>query len=150
MNAFFSDAVDIIEAEEGMVTQFQGDAILAVFNVPIPKEDHAAAAVRSAQKIFDKISKTEYEKQALNCRIGINTGPLVSGAIGAEDRLSYTVYGDAVNVAARLEQMNKEYGTSILLAEATVELVEGIEFERIGSVPIRGRETEVEVFTLRK
>ena len=149
MNAFFSDAVDIIETEEGMVTQFQGDAILAVFNVPIPKEDHAAAAVRSARKIFEKIRKTKYEKQTLNCRIGVNTGPLVAGAIGAEDRLSYTVYGDAVNVAARLEQMNKEYGTNILIAEATVKQVVDINFEKIGTAPIRGRETPVEVFTLK-
>lgn len=148
MNSFFSDAVEIIEAEQGMVTQFQGDAILAVFNIPITKQDHAASAIRASLSIINKMRETKYEGKLLKCRIGVNTGPLVAGAIGAQDRLSYTVYGDAVNVAARLEQMNKQFGTRILVAQGTVEQVEGYDFSRIGNLQIRGREKPVDVFTL--
>ncbi len=148
MNAFFSDAVKLIEIEQGMVIQFQGDAILAVFNVPIEREDHASSAIRAALSIIETIKQQDYAGHKLECRIGINTGPLVAGAIGAHDRLSYTVYGDAVNVAARLEQMNKEFGTRILLSGSTAELVEDIPFKMIGKLPIRGRETAVDVFTL--
>lgn len=148
LNAFFSDAVSLIETEGGMVTQFQGDAILAVFNAPVPRDDHAASAVRAAVSIIRTISNKVYEGHRLDCRIGINTGPLVAGAIGAKDRLSYTIYGDAVNVAARLEQMNKEFGTRILLAAATVEQVKEFDFKEIGTLPIRGRDAPVDVFTL--
>ena len=148
MNAFFSDAVQLIEDEEGMVTQFQGDAILAVFNVPIEKEDHAKSAIRAALTILEAMEQRTYEGHQLKCRIGINTGPLVAGAIGAQDRLSYTVYGDAVNVAARLEQMNKEYGTQILVAGPTAELASEFDFKEIGKLPIRGRKEPVDVFTL--
>lgn len=147
INAFFSDAVQLIEAEGGMVTQFQGDAILAVFNVPVARGDHAAAATRAACAIVRKIAERRYQGHKLSCRIGINTGPLVAGAIGAQDRLSYTIYGDAVNVAARLEQLNKEYGTQVLLAAATAKQVEGLSFKEIGTVPIRGRDAPVVVFT---
>jgi len=148
MNAFFSEAVELIEEEQGVVTQFQGDAILAVFNVPIAKEDHAAAAVRAALAIADCININSYAGQKLDCRIGINTGSLVAGAIGAQDRLSYTVYGDAVNVAARLEQMNKKLGTRILVSGETVKQAEGFEFLSMGKMPIRGRKQKAEVFTL--
>ena len=148
MNAFFSEAVELIEEEGGMVTQFQGDAILAVFNVPVPQENHAAAAVRAGLSIINQIKQNKYAGQTLNCRIGINTGPLVAGAIGAQDRLSYTVYGDAVNVAARLEQMNKEYDTRILLTQATADLVKDHQFKQIGKLPIRGRRTPADVYTI--
>ncbi|MGI9353345.1 MAG: adenylate/guanylate cyclase domain-containing protein [Rhizobiaceae bacterium] len=148
MNAFFSEAVNLIEEEDGMVTQFQGDAILAVFNVPVPQENHAAAAVRAGLSIIDNMKQNKYAGQTLNCRIGINTGPLVAGAIGAQDRLSYTVYGDAVNVASRLEQMNKEFDTRILMTQATVDLVEDLPFEQIGTLPIRGRNAPVDVYTV--
>lgn len=147
MNAFFSDAVSLIEVEGGMVTQFQGDAIVAVFNAPIERADHAIAALRAALAIVRTVAEREYAGQKLECRIGINTGPLVAGAIGARDRLSYTVYGDAVNVAARLEQMNKELGSQILLSAATADLVPGCAFKEMGCLSIRGREASVNVFT---
>ncbi|MEM1045926.1 MAG: adenylate/guanylate cyclase domain-containing protein [Pseudomonadota bacterium] len=149
LNAFFSDIVALIEEQQGMITQFQGDAILAVFNVPIPAEDHATRAVRAARDILATVEEREYGGQKLSCRIGINTGPLVAGAIGAEGRLSYTVYGDAVNVSARLEQANKETGTKVLIAEATAELASGFSLEDKGCLPIRGRSEPVGIFTLK-
>ena len=148
MNSFFSEAVEIIESEQGIVTQFQGDAILAVFNVPIKNEDHANAAIRAAIAITKMLDGDTFAGQQLDCRIGINTGPLVAGAIGAEDRLSYTVYGDAVNVASRLETMNKEYGTRILISEESVKQSNGFDFDEVGTLPVRGRKKDVKTYVL--
>lgn len=150
INSFFSDAVEIIEKEGGIVAQFQGDAILAVFNIPVQLEGHADAALRTSLAILKTIDSQTFGGQKLDCRIGINTGHLVAGAIGAEDRLSYTVYGDAVNVAARLEQMNKEHGTRLLVAEETVSQSANKDlFKEVGELPVRGRAKDVKTFTFR-
>lgn len=147
MNSFFSAAVEEIEKEQGIVTQFQGDAILAVYNVPVQREDHADAALRTAAAILETIKTHTFAGQTLDCRIGVNTGSLVAGAIGAADRLSYTVYGDAVNVASRLEQLNKENGTRILIAEETVKQASGFDFVEVGLLSVRGRAKDVQTFT---
>ncbi|TDJ61886.1 MAG: adenylate/guanylate cyclase domain-containing protein [Proteobacteria bacterium] len=86
----------------------------------------------------------------LNCRVGINTGMCVGGLVGTVDRLGYTVHGDNVNLAARLEQLNKEYGTRIIVSEATAELAgwERFAFERIGEVQVRGRKTATVIYTV--
>ncbi len=148
MNAFFSRAVEIIEENKGVVTQFQGDAVVAVFNTPVEDPDHAYHAVKSAQTICEAARDERFAGEQLSCRIGVNTGPLVSGAVGASNRLSYTVHGDAVNVAARLEQMNKETETTILVSGTTAALVEEIPLRAIGSMPIRGREAPVALYTV--
>jgi len=148
MNAFFSDAVRIIEDHDGMVAQFQGDALLAVFNVPIDKPDHAAAAVHAALAVLRHTEKNTYGDETLKCRIGINTGDVVAGAIGAKDRLSYTVYGDTVNVAARLEAMNKDMGTQLLISASTAERLTDIEYTARGEVSIRGRQASVIVYSV--
>ncbi|MEQ9490184.1 MAG: adenylate/guanylate cyclase domain-containing protein [Alphaproteobacteria bacterium] len=149
LNEFFSDAVAAIEKHHGMVTQFQGDAILAVFNVPVALPDHEKHAIATAREIAATVAGRDYAGQKLTCRIGINTGTLVAGAVGAAGRLNYTVHGDAVNIAARLESMNKDYGTTILVSETTVDTAEGsATFRQIGSLPIRGREKPVCVYTI--
>lgn len=149
LNEFFSDAVAVIEKHHGMVTQFQGDAILAVFNVPVQLDNHETHAIATAREIVSTVAGRTYAGQRLGCRIGINTGNLVAGAVGAEGRLNYTVHGDAVNIAARLESMNKEFGTNILVSETTMEAApDAATYREIGSLPIRGRETPVMVFTL--
>jgi len=148
LNAFFSDAVAIVEAENGMITQFQGDAILAVFNVPLASPDHATRAVKASLAILKAVKDNAYCGHKLTCRIGINTGPVVAGAIGAEGRLSYTVYGDAVNVSSRLEQANKDLGTVLLISEATKKLVETIDMKAVTKLAIRGRQEPVDVYTI--
>lgn len=148
LNAFFSEAVSQIEAEGGMVTQFQGDAILAVFNLPVEQADHASAAIRAAERICTAAHTKFFAGQTLSLRIGVNTGPLVAGAVGASNRLSYTVHGDAVNLAARLEQMNKQTGTEILISRETTLLAPDISTREIGSMEVRGRDEPVLVFTI--
>lgn len=149
LNDFFSDAVALIEKQHGMVTQFQGDAILAVFNVPVELPDHESCAIAAAREIATTVANRTYAGQVLGVRVGINTGKLVAGAVGAEGRLNYTVHGDAVNIAARLESMNKEFGTTILVSETTMAMAkDAATFKEIGSLPIRGREKPVVVYTI--
>ena len=149
LNAFFSDVVEIIEDEQGIVTQFQGDAVLAVFNTPVEDPNHAAHAICAAQRIGRIVREKSFAGQRLGVRIGINTGPLVAGAVGALQRLSYTVHGDSVNLAARLEQLNKETQTEVLIAESTRDLAPDFEFDPVGTFFVKGREEPVTTYTIR-
>jgi adenylate cyclase len=148
LNAYFSEMVDILEQHGGIVTQFQGDAILATFNVPVADEDHARHAVESAQEMLNCVKQQQFDGEQLNIRIGINTGKVVAGAIGARGRLNYTVHGDAVNLAARLESMNKEYGTRLMVSASTVAQVPDFDFSAIGELEVRGQSQAISVFTL--
>ena len=140
LNEYFSALVEIIEAHRGVIHQFQGDAILATFNLPMPHEDHASLAVRAALAIQDVTRSMQFAGHALPTRVGINTGMAVCGTVGGEGRLGFTVHGDEVNLGARIEQLNKEYGTRVLVAGSTVALCgHDLRFEKIDEVPIRGR-----------
>jgi len=148
LNAFFSAMVDILEQHGGVVTQFQGDAILATFNVPVTDANHARNAIKAAQQMLDCTASSEFEGETLNIRIGINTGSVVAGAIGAKGRLNYTVHGDAVNLAARLEALNKEYGSRLLISESSVAQAGEFELKCIGEVTARGQTKSINLFTL--
>ena len=148
LNEYFEVMVEILERHRGVVTQFQGDAILATFNVPVPDPAHASNALRAALEMQSAVQRQEFAGQRIGSRIGINTGRLVAGAVGAKGRLSYTVHGDAVNLAARLEALNKELGTRTLVSEATAEQVEGFDLKPMGEVGVRGQTGQVAVFAL--
>ena len=148
LNAYFSEMVEIIEAHDGIVTQFQGDAILATFNVPVADERHAHNAVESARDMLKRVAEREFNGEKLNIRIGVNTGKVVAGAIGARGRLNYTVHGDAVNLAARLESMNKQYGTRLMVSASTVSQAPDFDFTAIGELEVRGQSQQTSVFTL--
>jgi adenylate cyclase len=148
LNSYFSAMVAILEQHGGVITQFQGDAILATFNVPVTNPDHAANAVRAAQEMLSKVTTTDFAGEALNVRIGVNTGPVVAGAIGAEGRLSYTVHGDAVNLAARLENLNKKYGTRLMVSANTTALAQELEFTQVGESAVRGQTQSILLYTL--
>lgn len=151
LNEYFSAVVAPIERYGGTVTQFQGDAILASFNQPRSADDHAANAVRAAQEIRGILDGRIFgDGLKLRCRIGINSGVVVGGLVGTRDRLGYTVHGDDVNLAARLEQLNKEYGTTLLLSESTRQMAgaENFAFRRIGDVQVRGRHSATTVYTI--
>ncbi len=148
LNAYFSAMVAIIERHKGVVTQFQGDAILAIFNVPVADPDHAANAIAAGREMIAQTDTGRFAGESLVCRVGVNTGPLVAGHVGAEGRLNYTVHGDAVNVAARLEGMNKDFGTRLLVADATVDAAGDSSLRAAGEVPVRGHSEPVRVYTL--
>lgn len=149
LNEYFEDMVSILERHHGVVTQFQGDAILATFNVPIENPEHAANALRAALEMHASMDNKQYAGQYVKHRIGINTGSVVAGAVGASGRLSYTVHGDAVNLASRLESLNKELGTRILVSEHTYLLVQGFDLHSVGATSVRGQSKPVKLFELR-
>jgi class 3 adenylate cyclase len=148
LNAFFSSMVDILERHDGVVTQFQGDAILATFNVPIADNEHAANAIRAAGEMLGAVAEERYNGEALNIRIGINTGSVVAGAIGARGRLNYTVHGDAVNLAARLEALNKEYGTRLLVSESSALQAGDCGLKPFAETSVRGQSESIRLYTL--
>jgi len=152
LNEFCTAVAEPIERFGGVINQFQGDAILASFNLPKADDAHATNAVRAAVAIQDILRDRTFGKSiVLKSRIGINTGDVVGGLVGTADRWSYTVLGDAVNLAARLEQMNKQFGTYILVSENTYRLVDPrhFQFERISEVQARGRLTHTILYTVR-
>ncbi|MBI3375396.1 MAG: adenylate/guanylate cyclase domain-containing protein [Betaproteobacteria bacterium] len=149
LNEYFAALTEVIDRHGGVITQFRGDAMLITFNTVRGDRDHAANAVRTALAIQELTRDRAYgEGIAMRTRCGINTGEVVSGAVGAKDRLLYTVHGDEVNVAARLEQLNKSYGTYVLAAEGTVRAAShAFSFERAGEVIVRGRSAPTTVYT---
>lgn len=152
LNAYFAVVTEPIERHGGVINQFQGDAILATFNVPEHLADHAAQAIEAALEIQTVLKgRTFGDGIVLKSRIGINTGVVVGGLVGTGDRLGYTVHGDEVNLAARLEQINKEHQTRIIVSERTRELAgpDKFPFERIGSVTVRGRTAPTVIYTVK-
>jgi adenylate cyclase len=152
LNAYFAVVTEPIERHGGVINQFQGDAILATFNVPEHLADHAAQAIEAALEIQTVLKgRTFGDGIVLKSRIGINTGVVVGGLVGTGDRLGYTVHGDEVNLAARLEQINKEHQTRIIVSERTRELAgaDKFPFGRIGSVTVRGRTVPTVIYTVK-
>lgn len=149
LNAYFAKATAIIEQNGGIITQFQGDAILAVFNAFDEVPDHADAAVRTAVALQKLVHNELFDGEELRCRCGINTGLLVAGNVGAPDRLTFTVHGDAVNSAARLETKNKELGTRILIASTTFDQLSDPSQARLADeILLRGRSETTAVYTI--
>ena len=148
LNDYFDTATRIIGEHNGVVTQFQGDAVLATFNVPIEDTKHAEQAVAAAGEILAQVASSRFGGEALDVRIGINTGPLIAGNVGGGGRQTYTVHGDAVNLAARLEAMNKEFETRILIAASTAALLERNDLVQVSEVEVRGLSGKHPVFTL--
>lgn len=148
LNAYFSEMVHILERHHGVVTQFHGDAILATFNVPIANAQHARNAILAASEMLACVQSESFAEHRLRIRIGMDTGPVVAGAVGAAGRLSYSVYGNSVNLAARLEILNKQYGTRLLISENTARLAEGaIPLRLVGDVQIRGQANSIRTYT---
>ena len=151
LNDFYAAATPAIAARDGAVNQYLGDAIVATFNAPRPCERHAASAIEAALDILAlTAARTFGPGVQLMVRIGINTGPMVCGLLGSPDRLLYTVIGDEVNLASRLEALNKTYGTRIIVSEATRSAAgaAAFAFAAIGEVRVRGRSQPTPVYAL--
>ncbi len=153
INRYLTIATEVILAHGGTVHKFIGDGVMAVFGDPVPQEDHAVRAVAASLEIQERMEKlragmTECDWPMI-VRIGLHTGELVAGDIGSESMLEYTVMGETVSVASRLEGANKELGTSILMSDATANLLGGIYSPRsLGKIEVRGLSEPLEVFTV--
>lgn len=145
LNEFFGEMVTIVMEEDGVVDKFIGDAIMAVFGAPVPKPDDAVHAVRAAVRMQQKVEELSRSVEArglppVRMGVGIHTGEVVAGNIGSEKRMEYTVIGDTVNLASRLESSTKELGVNILVSEATYELVKDVvEARPVRELTVRGR-----------
>ncbi|WP_422000593.1 adenylate/guanylate cyclase domain-containing protein [Reyranella sp.] len=142
LNDYLETVLAPIQRHGGVVNTFIGDGLFASFNMPLACEDHACAAVSAAIDIQRAVGGRTFGDfgVAFATRIGICTGRVVGGSVGAGKRVSFTLLGDTVNLASRLEQLNKEYGTRILVSDSTRQACgERFVFSPLGSVVVRGR-----------
>ena len=154
MNEYFTAMIDVILARRGIVQDFVGDAILAVFGAPLPDPDHAGHAVAAAREMhaaFERLNQgwVAEGRPAMAMGVAINTGQVFAGNVGSPRKKKYAVIGDTVNTVTRMEGLNRDFATSILISRATFEAIRGRGAVRPrGSVPVRGRAQPVEVFEL--
>lgn len=152
LNDYLTAMTDIIHDEGGTVDKYEGDAIIAFWNAPLPVPDHAVRIVRAALRCQDKLAELrpafrERTGKDLFMRIGINTGPAVVGNMGSHSRFDYTMMGDAVNLAARLEGANKQFGTYTMISESTREQIgDGFRVRELARVAVVGRKKPVTVY----
>ena len=147
LNAYFSEVLDPIRKRGGVINALIGDAIFAAFNVPLDDDEHAKKAIEAAIEIQHMTRNQTFAGQRLRTRVGINTGDVVAGSVGSSDRMGFTLLGDEVNIAARLEQMNKELNSYILISDNTYELAkEFFEFESAGERSVKGKRERVPVY----
>ncbi len=154
LNEYFSRMVEIVFAHRGTVDKFVGDQVMALFGAPLDDPahaDHAAAAALDMIAELDRLcARWRAEgRPELQIGVGISTGPMIAGNIGSEAIMSYTVIGDAVNLGARLESLNKTYGTRIIISDATrARLTRPFEVRPLGEVVVKGKTRAVDVFEL--
>ncbi len=148
LNAYFTLLARPIQSYRGTINNFIGDAILTTFNLPAADVNHAENAVRCALEIQRLVETARLPGgRVLRTRIGINTGPVVAGSLGPQDRMTYTVLGDEVNVAARLESLNKQFDSSVLVSAATkARCGPEIRFKSMGEVSVKGHPAPIRVF----
>ncbi len=130
LNEYLQTMTDVVFRNEGTVDKYVGDAIMAVFGVPVPSEDHARRAVATALEMQNELQRLQARWQErgwpiVDIGIGINTGSMIAGNMGSRQRLDFTVVGDSVNLAAHIEDLNKEFNTRILISAATYQSVQG-------------------------
>lgn len=151
LNEYLETVLDPIRAHGGVVNTFIGDGLFASFNMPLACADHAAAAVRAAIDIQRAVGSRTFgdDGVAFATRIGISTGHVIGGSVGAGQRMAFTLLGDTVNLASRLEQLNKQHGTRILVSETThAACRDEFRFDALGNVVVRGRSDAAAVFSV--
>lgn len=154
LNRYLTVMTAAVEARGGYVDKFIGDAVMAVWGAPLPDAAAERHAVEAAIDCFDALAKFnaevvqgEYGMKPIGTRIGLNTGVAIVGNMGSSSRLNYTVTGDAVNLAARLEGANKEYGSRIMISEETASgLDDGFVLRRLDRLVVKGKYEPIKVF----
>ena len=152
LNEYFTEMAEAIRAQHGLVLQFIGDEIEAVFGAPIAARDHAAMAVRAALDMRTRLRawnarREAAGKPALRHGIGIHTGTVLAGNIGGAERLSYALVGDPVNLASRIQGLTKDFKVDILISEATRKSIDpAVPVEELPAVRVKGRAEEVNVY----
>lgn len=152
---YWKDTVEIIMEQEGTIDKFHGDGVCVVYGAPILHDDDPIRAVRTAWRLVLNVEMINKRREAqrkmpIQIGIGIHAGEVLAGHIGSERRMDYTVVGDAVNVAARIEELNKKFGTKILISDSVYELVENyVKVKTITLAHLRGHKRPILVHTVR-
>jgi adenylate cyclase len=155
LNYYLSRMSDVIFQNKGTIDKFIGDAVMAIFGAPLSQPDHAERACATALAMMNALANVNAYQQSqgqppLAIGIGINTGDMTVGNIGSDKRFDYTVIGDAVNLASRLEGLNKYFGTQILVSEFTMRACgeHMFVFREVAAVRVKGKEHPIFVFEL--
>ncbi|MCQ2788765.1 MAG: adenylate/guanylate cyclase domain-containing protein [bacterium] len=152
LNEYFTAVEPIITKYNGVINKFIGDAVMAIFGEPIQDKSHAVNAVKCAAEMLDKVAELHKKwlaegKPKIEIGVGINTGEVFVGNIGSESRLEYTVIGDVVNLASRIESYNKVYKTKFLISSTTYQNVRNIaNVIKISEVSIRGKQKKLDIY----
>jgi len=151
-NEVLSFMIDIVKKNRGIVNQILGDGFMATFGAPVEDENHTDNAVKAASEIIQQLNfyNEEGKIAKTNVGIGIHCGEVVTGNVGTEDRKQYSVTGNTVILAARLEQLNKEFNSSVIVSKDVIDNMktEGVEFIPLGNVTIKGFANPIEVYKL--
>jgi class 3 adenylate cyclase/CHASE2 domain-containing sensor protein len=154
LNIYLQEMTEQVFKYQGTLDKYVGDEIMAFWGAPIPFEDHALQACKSAieqmKKLHELNARWEAEgKPSLNIGIGLNTGPMVVGNMGSSSRMDYTLMGDNVNLGARLEGTNKVYGTNIIISQNTYEHVKDqVVVRELDLIRVKGKEQPVVIYEL--
>jgi adenylate cyclase len=160
LNEYLTVMTDTLMAHLGTLDKYEGDAIIAFFGAPMPMQDHAQQACATALDMQAKLGdlRTKWMSEGdkwpkivheMRMRIGVNTGPIVTGNMGSRMRMNYTMMGDAVNLAARLESAAKQYGVYTMLSHYTCELVKNdFEVRELDKITVVGKSEPVVIFEL--
>ena len=155
LNELFTRMVGVVFEHRGTVDKFVGDMVMALYSAPLDDPEHADHAVQTALAMIRTLNEMNQQwqsqgKPTLDIGIGINTGDMVAGNIGSDTIMSYTVIGDAVNLGARLESLNKDFGTRIIVSESTrVELKGRYDIHPLGEVVVKGKTRPVAIFEVK-
>ena len=153
INRFLTQMTDVILANGGTVDKFMGDCIMAFWNAPLNTRNHAQLAVKTAiqmQKQLKKLNKqlTKEKLPNINIGIGINTGEALVGNMGSDQRFDYSVIGDDVNLASRLESSSKTLGSTLVIGEKTRKQCKKIKFKSLGTIQVKGKTENIKVYTI--
>jgi adenylate cyclase len=154
LNEYFTEMVDIVMDHGGVVDKYIGDAIMVVFGAPVPQPDDALRAVQAAVRMREALARLNERLAArgvapIRTGVGIHSGEVVAGNIGSERRMEYTVIGDAVNLASRLEGSTKELGADVVISDATYALVgDAFPVRFLSTIQVKGRQAPVKVYAV--
>jgi adenylate cyclase len=149
LNDFFAEMIDIVDRNNGIINKFLGDGFLALFGAPLADPKAAANALAAARAMLEAVERWNKARPQATLRvgIGIHLGEAVTGTVGSPQRKEYTVIGDTVNLAARLEQLTKETGSQLLISSSVQRATTGADGATdLGPLPIRGYDKEVRVW----
>ena len=142
--------IQIVNKNYGIVNQILGDGFMATYGAPVENENHIQNAVSAALQILDDLNKKNKNEQIpkTDIGIGIHTGEVFTGNVGTEDRQQYSITGNTVIMAARLEQLNKEFNSSVITSKDVIEKIKDVEYSSLGNVNVKGFANPVEVFRI--